>query len=461
MLKPYTRKVVRLRTNLQLIKLSKSGPQFVTYIFSLALLRSVIIIGQVLLLLRLITHTTLEGAITTLSALALTLAIQSLIAFMSERYSIRGGHSIQREIRQSLLARAAQDDQIATINQNPDEISSLLTDGISNLENFYQRSLSQLIRVILIPLIIVAMIVIGVLNADFASGFAIILILLILAPEIFLPIRALIRDSHLVNQSITTLQRVSTVLTTPSTTAAPDDTDEPAPSLGRVKEIRWTDGEVVHGEELSVTFRWGIASGGKLTVISGPAGSGKTTLLQSLIRIHRLNEGRIFIETSKGTYRIEELGVNQWLDQISWIPQDPYFVSGTIEENLKLIKPRANRQRLSDVLAEANLAVELLPNGLQTTIDQLDSTPTSGEVRRLALARALLKDAPIIFSDAPLEPIDSSHERQIQVKLKELAREGKLVITVSDDEEVLKMADRKIVLDSTRIEPMRILESAQ
>lgn len=287
------------------------------------------------------------------------------------------------------------------------------------------------------------------------------LVILILAPEVYWPIRNVAAQFHASADGVEASKKIFEVLDTRFESEEVAESEEELKSLGRFKEIRWTDGEVIYGEDRSVTFRWGIASAGKLTVINGPSGSGKTTLINALIRVHPLNEGRIFIETNKGTFRIDQLDTEYWLNQISWIPQDPHFASGTIEENLKLIKPRANRQRLTEVLEAANLKIDELPHGLQTRIDDRQSGLSPGQLRRLALARAILKDAPIVICDEPTASLDPENELFIQRTLKDMSREGKLVIAITHDPELVAMADRKITLDGSRIEPVRVLEAAQ
>lgn len=287
------------------------------------------------------------------------------------------------------------------------------------------------------------------------------LVILILAPEVYWPIRNVAAQFHASADGVEASKKIFEVLDTRFESEDVAESEEELKSLGRFKEIRWTDGEVIYSEDRSVTFRWGIASAGKLTVINGPSGSGKTTLINALIRVHPLNEGRIFIETNKGTFRIDQLDTEYWLNQISWIPQDPHFASGTIEENLKLIKPRANRQRLTEVLEAANLKIDELPHGLQTRIDDRQSGLSLGQLRRLALARAILKDAPIVICDEPTASLDPENELFIQRTLKDMSREGKLVIAITHDAELVAMADRKITLDGSRIEPVRVLEAAQ
>ncbi|MGA1738745.1 MAG: ATP-binding cassette domain-containing protein [Candidatus Nanopelagicaceae bacterium] len=242
--------------------------------------------------------------------------------------------------------------------------------------------------------------------------------------------------------------------------AVPED-DELLKSLGRIKEIRWTDCEIVFNDEDSVTFGWGIASAGRLTAIVGPTGSGKSSLLKALMRDIPVHEGRFFIDSSKGTYRLEELDFDYWLDQISWVPSTPYFLPGTIESNLKLIKPRANRERLAEVLKAANLDVNVLPEGLQTPMKVKEGGLTHVQYRQIALARAILKDSVIIVVDAPAGDLDPHYQLQEAALLKNLAREGKIIILITNDAESLKLADRKFTFEVDHRPPVRILEAAQ
>ena len=257
-LKPYTRKVVGLRSYLQFLEKSKSGRRLVTLITLLALVRIAITISQAFLVIQLVTDATspdftVEEATPALFALASTLVARSFVAFALERYSTRGGQFIRSEIRNSLLKRVTKDDPMTDASRGTDEISILVTQEISSLDPFFSRTLPQLLRAILIPVNILALIAIAISNVQSGNVFATVLVLLILAPEVYLPIRVLKMDSHILKKATEILQQVSQDLVTPMDEVLSDDVDEPAPSLGRVKEIRWTDCEVLHDQDGSAT----------------------------------------------------------------------------------------------------------------------------------------------------------------------------------------------------------------
>ncbi len=230
-------------------------------------------------------------------------------------------------------------------------------------------------------------------------------------------------------------------------------------SLGRIKEMRWTDCEIVIDEDHVVTFPWGIASAGKLTLVQGLGHNAKTALVETVIGIRSPNQGRLFLETSKGTFCFDELDHSQLRGLIGWLPKDPNFIAGTIEENFRLIKPRANREKFKEILTKVGLAEESLPDGVKTRIDHGNLTKT--QLRRLALARILLKESPIVLAEDDSSIEDGDLRTLLNETLKTLAREGELVIAISDDQELKGLADRVLTIDSESFTPTFVLESAQ
>lgn len=221
-------------------------------------------------------------------------------------------------------------------------------------------------------------------------------------------------------------------------------------NIGKLKELRWTDASFKSSDDGALDFRWGIASAGKLTVITGSDEVGKTTLIHSIIRIKDLEKGRIFIEGSKDTHRVDQLDLNYWLRQISWVPKSPFFTRGTIEENLKLIKSRSNKEILSDLLSQVNLTVEELPEGLTTKIYSEQGGLSRSQLQRLAIGRSILKDAPIFIFDDFSTSLDLENQKFFHIVLKDLARKGKVVLAITDNVDLLELADRVISFDAIR-----------
>lgn len=231
-------------------------------------------------------------------------------------------------------------------------------------------------------------------------------------------------------------------------------------SLGRIKELRWTDCLIEGPEGESVTFPWGIASSGKLTLIQGQATLAKTRLLETLIGIHQPVQGRFFIETNKGTFRLTELDPSYWSDQLGWLSANPLFLPGTIEENLRLIKPRTNRQKMLEILLHAGITEDALPQGLSTRIDGTQLPLSDQVLRSLALARILLKDPPIVVAEQRTIASEGDPEKSLMDRLKGLARSGKMVLILGESDYLRTLADRVITIDSNDAQPQMMLESA-
>lgn len=301
---------------------------------------------------------------------------------------------------------------------------------------------------------------IAVSTAVIASGLTnfTIAFLLLIGLEIGWTARSLFKQVPMARDSVARLRGLEVKrVSEPENPPSEMDDSSALTSLGRIKELRWTDCLIEVSEDESVTFRWGIASSGKLTLITGQATSAKSRLMETLIGMHQPVQGRIFVETSKGTFRLTELDPSYWNEQLGWISIKPVFFPGTIEENLRLIKPRTTRQKMLEILSEAGITEESLPHGLAT---QIDTELSDGLLQCLALARILLKDPPIVI----MEQRSSSPEGEAEVstidKLKALARNGKTVLLLSDSDYARTLADRIITIDSNDAEPQVMLESA-
>lgn len=153
---------------------------------------------------------------------------------------------------------------------------------------------------------------------------------------------------------------------------------------------------------------------GGSAVLTGPSGTGKSLLLEVLLRF-RNYEGSITV----GGIELRDLPKETLLGMIAAVPQRPHLFNATIRENLLLGNPAADDEQLRAVLADSALDgwVAGLPQGLDTPIGSNASSVSGGEARRIALARALLKHAPIVLLDEPTEGLDAATERDVVARL--------------------------------------------
>ena len=184
------------------------------------------------------------------------------------------------------------------------------------------------------------------------------------------------------------------------------------------------------------------------TAIVGPSGSGKTTICSLLARFYDPQQGSI----SVGGYNLKELTCDSLLSNISMVFQNVYLFNDTIRANICFGKPDATE---AEMIAAAKKArchdfIMALPNGYDTVVGEGGGTLSGGEKQRISIARAMLKDAPIIILDEATASIDPENEHLIQSALSELTR-GKTIITIAHRLATIQNADQILVVDDGRI----------
>lgn len=194
----------------------------------------------------------------------------------------------------------------------------------------------------------------------------------------------------------------------------------------------------------SVSFR--VAEGEKLAIV-GPSGSGKTTLVSLLLRFFDTDSGTISI----GGVDIRSLDLSALRDTIALVSQDTYLFHDTVRNNLTLGLDDVDETRTEAALEAASAGfVRGLPEGLETVVGERGVKLSGGERQRLAIARALIKDAPILVLDEPTSAVDAANEAGIQEALQRLAR-GRTTIVIAHRLSTIRDADRILVLDSGKV----------
>jgi ATP-binding cassette subfamily B protein len=214
-----------------------------------------------------------------------------------------------------------------------------------------------------------------------------------------------------------------------------------------------------YGIELSdVSFSYGerpILKGISLYIpenstcaIIGPSGSGKTTLCNIIARFWDVNSGCIKI----GGTDVREYTADSLLSCVSMVFQKVYLFHDTIENNIKFGKPDASHEEVVEAAKRARCHdfIELLPDGYETIIGEAGSTLSGGEKQRISIARAILKDAPIVILDEATSSIDPENEKALLDAIFELTK-NKTLITIAHRLSTVRNADQIVVIDNGRI----------
>jgi len=272
------------------------------------------------------------------------------------------------------------------------------------------------------------------------------LFVLLMAPEFYLPLRNLGLSYHARMQGVAAAERIAPLLA------------KPLPS-GFAGFLLPPDGPpAVHFEGVSFNYggnRGGVSGvdlelpAGSITALAGVSGAGKTTLARLLTGLARPESGRILINGRDLTL----LEPDSWRSRLAWVPQIPYFTSGTVRENLLLGRPDADEHQLKTALeaASASQFIRQLPLGLDTPLGDRGAGLSGGELRRLALARAYVRQATLVVLDEPTAGLDPENERLVCEALDRLAV-GRTVLVISHREQTLSRVARVAEMIDGRIE---------
>jgi ATP-binding cassette subfamily B protein len=188
--------------------------------------------------------------------------------------------------------------------------------------------------------------------------------------------------------------------------------------------------------------------GGRTAALVGKSGAGKSTVVNLLLRFFDPQEGTIRV----GSDRIDAFSIEYWREHIAVVFQDTYLFYGTVSENLRLAKPGATQAELerAATLAWAHEFISELPDGYETLIGERGARLSGGQRQRIAIARAILKDAPILVLDEATSNVDAASERMIQDGLTRLM-EGRTTLVVAHRLSTIQNADTILVFDGGKV----------
>lgn len=277
------------------------------------------------------------------------------------------------------------------------------------------------------------------------------LVILILAPEAYLPLRQVGTQYHAAAEGLSAAEEIFQVLETP----VPETGTRPVPAGGFAFEGVTVRHPGRSSDAVSdVSF---AVEPGETVALVGPSGAGKSTLLGVLLGFTAPTAGRVRV----GGVDLAEADLEQWRARVAWVPQRPHLYAGSIAENVRLARPGADDAAVRRALADAGALefVDALPEGARTVLGEDGAGLSAGQRQRLALARAFLADRPVLLLDEPTAALDGRTEADIVAAVRRLAV-GRTVLLVVHRPALLEAADRVVRLEGTETAPLASLTPA-
>jgi len=264
---------------------------------------------------------------------------------------------------------------------------------------------------------------------------------LVLAPEAYLPLRRLGAEFHASEEGLTAAAKAFEIIDAPP---LPGGTRTAMPDLRGARLV--VDGVSVVQPGRDVAAPAGLSLDvrpGEILALTGPSGAGKSTFLTAVLGLVEPSAGRIVVEEADGTaIDVRDLDGDRWRDGVAWVPQEPFLVPGSVADNVRLVVPGAS----DAAIAAALDGVGLGDVDAGQILGERGAGLSSGQRRRIGVARALLRGSPLLLLDEPTAGLDEIAEAAVLAAIARAARDGAAVLLVAHRPAAAAFADRTVAV---------------
>ncbi len=273
------------------------------------------------------------------------------------------------------------------------------------------------------------------------------LFILVLAPEFYLPFRMLGLRFHAGMAGTSAAKRIYAILDMPLPIGSESAQTKPATKPDSIVFKNVTYAYPGENQPALTDVSLHIRMGQRVALV-GASGAGKSTLASLLLRFAEPNQGRISVDG----IGLASISADAWREQISWVPQKPHLFHDTIAANIRIANPLATHEEVVAAADAANLRrfIESLPDQYETLVGEAGARLSGGQAQRLALARAFLKDAPILILDEPTSSLDPEQEALLEDAVNRLMVD-RTVLTIAHRLNTVFSADQIVVLEAGQV----------
>jgi thiol reductant ABC exporter CydD subunit len=277
------------------------------------------------------------------------------------------------------------------------------------------------------------------------------LAVLLLAPELYMPVRLLGQQFHASADGMAAAERIFAVLDEPAALTAPTPGAWRPPAPDPARDAVTLDRVSVHYPGRPVPALVDVSlrlAPGEHVALVGPNGAGKSTAAALVLRLLDPDAGAVRC----GDVDLRDVDAADWRRRVAWVPQRPTIFAGTLEDNVRLAHPGAGAAAVRRALIAAGLVdlVAALPDGLATRVGEDGRALSAGEAQRVALARAYLRDASLLVVDEPTAHLDAVTAEAVGAALLDVAH-GRTLLLVTHRRPLADLADRIVPIEHGRL----------